>query len=186
LISQFHATTHALLDQPNFPGIDHATPWTVLAPVLSGRGHSLVVAAGPGRIVALILACGLGWWARRWRERPDLIVWAAATALALRCFTESVMVAFYIWPALTIGLVVAARAGRLRFGLATATAIGITIVAQWRIGEFPWWATMTVGLVVVLALGTGGAHTPEAPGVGDVAIPSGEPQPPRVLAGAIQ
>jgi hypothetical protein len=186
LISQFHATTHALIDQPNYPGVDHATPWTVLAPVLGGRGHTLAVAAGPGRIVALVLACGLGWWARRWRERPDLILWAAASALALRCFTESVMVAFYIWPALAIGLVVAARAGRLRLGLAAATAIGITIVAQWRLGEFPWWATVTVGLVIVLAVGPRGVRTPTAPVAGDITSLNGEPQPPRVLVAVLQ
>jgi hypothetical protein len=186
LISQFHATTHALLDQPNFPGVDHATPWTVLAPVLGGRGHSLVVAAGPGRIVALVLACGLGWWARRWRERPDLILWAAATALALRCFTESVMVAFYIWPALAIGLLVAAHAGRLRLGIAAATAIGITIVSQWRLGELPWWAIMSAGLVVVLAVGTRAVRTPTASGDGDFTVTSLEPRPPRDLVGALQ
>jgi hypothetical protein len=186
LISQFHATTHALLDQPNFPGVDHATPWTALAPVLGGKGNSLAVAAGPGRIFALVLACGLGWWARRWRERPDLILWAAATALALRCFTESVMVAFYIWPALAIGLVVAARAGRLRLGLGAATAIGITIVAQWRLGEFPWWVTMTVGLMVLLAVGARGVRTPTESSAGDVAVLSGEPRPPRDLVGAFQ
>jgi hypothetical protein len=37
LISQFHATAHALLDQPNYPGIDHPTPWTALAPVPDRR-----------------------------------------------------------------------------------------------------------------------------------------------------
>jgi hypothetical protein len=161
LISQFHETTHALLDQPNFPNLDHATPWTTLAPVLGGSGRNLAVAAGPGRIVALVLACGLGWWARRWRHRPDLMVWAAALALALRCFTESVLVAFYIWPALAIGLVVAARAGRVRLVAAMAVAVGTTVVAQSHLGELPWWSIVTLGIVAMvgLAVPTVGAST---------------------------
>jgi hypothetical protein len=152
LLSQFHATTHALLDQPNFPHVDHATPWTSLAPVLGGKGQNLAVAAGPGRILAVVLACGLGLWATRWRQRPDLIVWAAAMGLALRCFTESVMVSYYIWPAVAVGLIVAARAGRVRLALAAIAAIGVTVVAQWRLGELLWWSVVTVGILGVLAL----------------------------------
>jgi len=160
LISHFHDTMHALLDQPNYPNLDHATPWTTLAPVLGGSGRGLVVAAGPGRIVAVLLACALGWRARRWRERPDLIVWAATLALALRCFTESVLVPFYIWPVLAVGLVVAARAGRARLGLALALAVGLSAVAQSHLGELPWWSMVTVGLVAVLALGASPADAP--------------------------
>jgi hypothetical protein len=153
LVSQFHVTMHALLDQPNYPGIDHATPWTTFAPVLGGSGRDLAVAAGPGRVVAVVLACCLGWWARRWRQRPDLIVWAAALALALRCLTESVMVAFYVWPALALALVVAARAGRARLAAAAVLALGTTIISDQRWGELPWWAAVTTGILAVLLVG---------------------------------
>lgn len=185
LLSQFSATTHALLDQPNYPGVDHATPWTALAPVLGGSGRDLAVAAGPGRIVALVLACGLGWWARRWRERPDLIVWAAAAALALRCFTESVMVAFYIWPVLAIGLVVAARAGRLRFASGMVVSVGLTVVAQWRLGEFPWWSVMTTGLLVLLAIGARREHTEAPAEPSGLSVVTRGREPPRVLVGSV-
>jgi len=160
LISRFHDTTHALLDQPNFPNLDHATPWTTLAPVLGGSGRNLAVAAGPGRIVAVILACGLGWWARRWRARPELMVWGVALALALRCLTESVLVAFYIWPALAVGVVVAARAGRVRLAVAIAVAVGTTAAAQSHLGELPWWSIVTMGLLAVLAVGIRKAPVP--------------------------
>lgn len=68
LVGAEHATVHALLDQPNFPRIDRVTPWTALAPRLGGRGRSLAVAAGPGRLVALAgaVAVGAGLWWRRW------------------------------------------------------------------------------------------------------------------------
>jgi hypothetical protein len=184
LISQFHATTHALLDQPNFPRIDHATPWTTLAPVLGGSGRGLTVAAGPGRILAIILACGLGWFARRWRDRPEMIVWAATMALALRCFTESVMVAYYIWPALAFGLVVAACAGRFRLAGASVVAIGASAIAQWRLGEFPWWVIMTVALLAVLALGTRRARIPAPTEPGVLSVSTRGREPPRVLVGS--
>ena len=183
LMSQFRDTTHALLDQPNFPNLDHAKPWTTLAPVLGGSGRNLAVAAGPGRIVALILACGLGWWARRWRHRPELIVWAAALALALRCFTESVLVAYYIWPALAVGLVVAARAGRVRFAAAIAAAVGVTVVAQWHLGELPWWSIVTVGIVAVLALAVRSADQPATAESREPSLADRGSTPSPVLAG---
>jgi hypothetical protein len=186
LISQFHATTHALLDQPNFPHIDHATPWTALAPVLGGTGRAFSVAAGPGRVVALILACCLGWWARRWRQRPDLIVWAAAMGLALRCFTESVMVAFYVWPALAVGLVIAARLGRGRLAVAGAVALFTTAAAQWRLGELPWWAIVTAGIAIVLAVGVRTGRQPTRADVCDLPAVSRVREPPPVLVGALQ
>jgi hypothetical protein len=185
LISQFHATTYALLDQPNFPNLDHATPWTALAPVIGGSGHNLSVAAGPGRILAVFLACCLGWRARRWRHRPDLIVWAATAALALRCFTESVMVAFYVWPTLAVGLVVAARLGRLRLAAAAIVAVAVTATSQWRIGELPWWALVTAGLLVMLILGV---RRKVAPVPAESTVPSVATrgrEPPRVLVGSV-
>ena len=56
IVPNARATVHALLDQPNFPKIDHATPWVSLAPRL---GHG-AVAAGPGRIIGLVLAVAIG------------------------------------------------------------------------------------------------------------------------------
>ena len=48
LVAEFHVTAHALVDQPNFPNVDHRTPWTSLAPRLGGSGQGFSVAAGPG------------------------------------------------------------------------------------------------------------------------------------------
>ena len=59
IVPNAHATIHAVLDQPNFPKVDHATPWLLLAPKL---GHG-AVAAGPGRIIGLVLAVAVGLWA---------------------------------------------------------------------------------------------------------------------------
>jgi hypothetical protein len=153
LAAEFHATAHALIDQPNFPNIDHRTPWTSLAPRLGGTGEAFKVAAGPGRLVAFALACALGWWARRWRSRPEMIVLAVTFSLALRCFTESVMVAFYVWPVLAVGLVVAMRGSRGRWVGGAAAAIAVTVCSDFRLSEWAWWGIVTGGLVVLLVTG---------------------------------
>ena len=38
-----------------------------------------------------------------------MIAWAVALVLALRLYMETVMTSYYVWPALAVGLVVAAR-----------------------------------------------------------------------------
>ncbi len=151
LIAEFHITFTSLVDQPNFPTVNHVTPWTSLAPILNHSVRDRTVAGGPGRVVALVLAVGLGWWARRWRHRPELLVWAAGAALALRCVTESVMDPFYIWPPLVVGLVLVGRAGWVRL-LGVASLVGVMgIVATWRFGPWwAWWAAVVGGVVVVV------------------------------------
>lgn len=189
LVNQFHSTIHAILDQPNYPRIDHATPWTVLAPRLGGRGLDLTIAAGPGRVVALLVACALGFWAIRWRDQPGMLIWAAALALSLRCFTESVMDPFYIWPTLALGLVAASASGK-RLILAGTSAILVTVVSDWRLGELPWWLLVSGGLILLLALSRTGtmsrsyAKVPMNPVETTAVTPVGSLE--RPLAGAVR
>jgi hypothetical protein len=150
VVASFRQTVHVLVEQPNFPNLDHATPWTTFAPRISGHGSSLAVSAGPMRVVGIILACILGWRAGRWKDRPELLVWGFAAALALRCLTESVMTAFYAWPALAVGLVAAAALGGARLRLASGAAFFTTLTAQWDLGTFPWWLLQIAGLVALL------------------------------------
>jgi hypothetical protein len=153
LVANFRGTLHTLVDQPSSPNYDHATPWTTLSPNLGGRGTLLMVAAGPVRIVAILLAVGLGLWAaRHWRERPERLVWACALALALRSYTESVMTDYYAWAALAVGVVVAARCSLRRFEMSIAVAIATTILAQWKLAWLPWWTIQIVGLTALLVV----------------------------------
>ena len=164
LVANFHGTVHAVVTQPSFPNRNHATPWTVFAPRIGGTGSNLTVGGGPLRVVALVLAGALGWWARRWREKPEMLVWAVALALALRCYTESVLTAYYAWPALAVGVVVAARAADLRYLVAIVAAVWTTIVGQWRLGEFPWWMLDVTGITaVVVAAARPGPPIPTEP-----------------------
>ncbi len=110
-VADFHGTYRSVVVQPAFPDTryNHRTPWTALAPTISGRGAKTTVGGGPLRVVVLASAAALGWVVIRWRNRPEMVVWAVAVALALRCYLEAVMTPYYVWPALAVAVVVAAR-----------------------------------------------------------------------------
>jgi hypothetical protein len=186
LLADFRNTVHALVDQPNFPLVDHMTPWTALAPRLGGQGRQLAVAAGPGRLVAVVLAAALGVWVRRWTHRPDLLVWACAAALALRCFTESVMVPFYVWPALAIAMVACAAATPSRMVVGSVAAILVTVYANFHFSEWLWWLPVTFGVVVVLAVGWPAGSSAPAGQLGSPAVPMPAMGDRRVLIGTAQ
>ena len=154
LVADFHDTVHALVTQPTFPYNfeNHQTPWTFLASRQGGSGNETAVGAGPMRIAVLALAAGVGWWARRWRNRPEMIAWAVAMTLALRLCFEVTMTDYYVWPPLAVGLVVAARCSRLRFAVSIAVAILTTVVAQWNLGWLPWWSIDVAGVAGLLVI----------------------------------
>ena len=155
--ANWSATMHAVTSQPNWPTVDHPTPWNSLAPHLSGGA----VAAGPARVLAIVAACGCALVAgRRWRGAcpgaplsPDTlqqVVWWVAVTLALRSVFEPVMVAYYIWPVLAVALIPAARRWPHLLPTAAVTST-LTFVSQatWR-GEWAWWTPMVAGLAVTL------------------------------------
>jgi len=177
LIQSWGPTTKALLKQPNFPAIDHATPWMSLAPVLSrshpvAAGHvsestlpdgtrhftmSVVhsisgeaVAAGPGRLIAMGLAVLLGIYVFRHRPSREQVIWLCLVALSLRCVFEAVMNPYYLWPPLAIGLVLAARS-RWRFALTVSTSVVLTWWSYRYLGPWAWWAPIVTMLGLVLA-----------------------------------
>jgi hypothetical protein len=150
-------TVKAVTSQPNWPTIDHPTPWISLAPRMSGGA----VGAGTGRVLAIVVACGCAvvLW-RRWRAARNSgewsagtlaeVVWWAAAALALRSVFEPVMVAFYLWPTLAIALIAASRSWpRLVATAAVTTTLTFVSQAAWR-GPWIWWAPMVAGLGLTL------------------------------------
>ena len=151
------ATIHAVTNQPNWPTVDHPTPWVYLAPRM---GHG-AVAAGPGRALAIVVACGCAIVvARRWgaarnggpwsREILEDVLWWTAVALALRSVFESVMVAYYLWPVLAVALVVAVRSWpRLATTCAAATIVTFGSQVSWH-GPWSWWTAMIAGLALTL------------------------------------
>ncbi len=171
------ATVAAVTSQPNWPlsHSTHRTPWTSLSPEL-GDG---AVAAGPGRVVAIALACGCAVLLhRRWRGRdPGTwtdrqlagLLWFVALTLAFRCVFESVMVAYYLWPVLAIALVVAAAGDQYRQRVTSVAVVVVTALAEasWR-GPWLWWAVMVAGLALVLLASSAavGRVRPGKPGAG--------------------
>jgi hypothetical protein len=152
LISNIHGTIHQLVSQPTFPKVStgHPTPWTFLAPKLGGKGKGEMVGGGPPRIAVIVVAIAVGAWARRWRDRPEMLAWAVAVALSIRIFLETVMYSYYIWPALAVALVVAARGSNRRFGITVVLAIVLTVVTQWHMSWVLWWFIVVVGMAGVL------------------------------------
>jgi len=168
-------TIYAIFKQPNYPTIDHPTPWLSLAPVLTKAGwgyeytvhlskatHKFewgpirvfvgeTVAAGPGRTIALVLACLVGVWIARAKPPLVEVVWWAAFALALRCIFESVMDPYYLVPTLVLIIVTASTVGKIRF-LFVLIAVGIcTWTSYWHVGEWDYYLWVTLSLLLALA-----------------------------------
>jgi len=151
------ATVHAVTSQPNFPAIDHPTPWVYLAPHLADGQ----VAAGPGRVLAIAAALGCALvvarrcravrTAGRWEGQAlTEFLWWTAVALALRSAFEPVMVAYYLWPPLAVALAAAARDWSRLLPVGCA-AVGLTFFSQvqWH-DPWAWWTPMVAGLALTL------------------------------------
>jgi hypothetical protein len=151
------ATFRAVTSQPNWPAVDHTTPWVSLVPHMSGGA----VSAGPSRALAILAACGCAIIVRhRWPGArhasawsPELfqdLLWWVAAALAIRCAFEPVMVAYYVWPALGVALVAASsRWSRLIPTSLAAVILTFVSGAGWR-GPWIWWGSMVTGLGLIL------------------------------------
>ncbi len=176
LAAGFHDTVHTLVTQPAYPYTrnNHQTPWTFLAPRL-GRASAQTTAGGPTRIAVLALAVGVAFWLRKRLARPEMIAWALAVALALRVYLETVMIAYYVWPALAVGLAVASRGSRRRFGISLTIAILTTVIARWHLAWLPWWLIDISGVTGLLVT----ASRPEAVPQSERRIEPGPSRPPR-------
>jgi hypothetical protein len=151
------ATFAAMTSQPNWPAIDHPTPWIALAVHLSGGA----VAAGPARAAAIAVACCCAFAVgRRWRAEGVTVPWNAVTiaellwwaafALALRTAFEPVMVAYYIWPVLAVALITATSTWpRLIVTAAAASALTAFSQVSWH-GPWAWWSVIVAGLALTL------------------------------------
>jgi hypothetical protein len=158
-IANWQATYTALTRQPNWPSINHPTLWLPLATPL----HGGAVAAGPARVVAIIVACGCAVAAgiacrsardaKTWDSRTLLgVLWWVAVTLALRSVFEPVMVAYYAWPVFAVALVTATTTWP-RLLATSAVAATLTFVSQvpWR-SPLTWWVPMVIGLAITLLL----------------------------------
>ncbi len=181
------ATVHAVTSQPNYPAIDHPTPWIYLAPHLPGGQ----VAAGPGqdpvhrgglrmragrRAPLAGGAAGPGRWGH---EALTELLWWSAVTLAIRSAFEPVMVSYYLWPPLAVALAAAARDwSRLLPTGCAAVVLTFFSQVQWR-NPWSWWTPMVAGLVLALyfarARGSAGAAPQVLPEPGEQFAADGAP-----------
>jgi hypothetical protein len=159
LATEWRQTSRVFLHQANFQFLDHATPWIALSPHLT----RVSVGAGPGRMLAVGAAIGLGLWAVKFRPSPVGLVWLCALALSLRCFFESVMVPFYLGPPLALIVLAAAlQSSWIRLLGSWTLAMVATAFSFHRFSEWGYW----VPLVALLAAGLAAGW----PGLGEMGI----------------
>jgi hypothetical protein len=167
-IADWHDTYQSVTSQPDSPVVNHPTIWTSLAPHMANTN----VAAGPFRLVTILLACLCALAVRRrWAARPGRekereaeavpwpapllasVLWWIAFALALRSFFEPVMVSYYPWPPLAVALIPAATLGWRRLLVAGLLAGALTAAAQGSSHNvWIWWAPIVAGLIALLAI----------------------------------
>jgi hypothetical protein len=168
--ANWSATFHAVTSQPNWISIDQTTPWAALAP---GTGTGQSVAAGPARLLAILVACGCALAAgRRWRAARGApawstrtlaeVLWWTALALAVRSVFEPVMVAYYLWPPLAVALIAASRDWSRLIPTSVAAA-AVTLASQLTLhGPWTWWTPMIAGLGLTLFFARIPAGLPQA------------------------
>jgi hypothetical protein len=179
LIKEWGPTTRSLLNQPNEPSLNHPTPWLALAPRLAtehyvsnftiqqttlangsvgitqhnkGEASVHLVAAGPERIVALLLAVVIGVYLLRRRPSAPLALWWIAVALSLRCVFESVLTPYYLVPSLVVALLVALQATPRRLTMAVVAAALCTYVSYLFLNEWEYYLLVIGLLLITVAL----------------------------------
>jgi hypothetical protein len=131
------------------------------------------VAAGPARILAIVVACGCALVvARRWRaarpagrwgqEALREFLWWTAVTLALRSVFEPVMLSYYLWPPLAVALIAVSRDwSRLLPTGCVAVVLTFFSQVEWR-NPWAWWTPMVTGLALALFFARGKRVRPDA------------------------
>lgn len=153
VLPDLSAAWSALTNQPNYPLVDHPTPWILLSPSL-GPG---TVAAGPARLLGLLVAACCGVAAYRSARRgaaglpPARLVWLAAVAFSARCLFEAVMDPYYVMPAVVLTLVLASREHGSRSAVAGLVCLALTVDTAESFGMWTYWLVMAVLIGVAMA-----------------------------------
>ncbi len=128
---------------------DHPTPLAHLAPHLPGDW----VSGAPMRSIGTVAAFAFCWLVCRRRPPPAIVVAALSVAFLVRCLVDPVLVSYYVFAPLAVGLVAAAVGSRVRFTAACLVAAGVTVYAQLGAsGEWRWPLVVVGGTLVVVAL----------------------------------
>jgi type IV secretory pathway VirB2 component (pilin) len=178
LLREWGPTTRALLKQPNYPQLNHPTPWLALAPKLSPshyiksfhfHEHTLangtkiyslktgktltgtVVAAGPERDLALLLAIFIGFYLMRRRPSWPRLIWWLGVALSLRCVFESIIDPFYFFPGMALILVACFTTTWRKILLTTIFCTACTFLSYWHTGEWTYYVLVSSTLLLAIS-----------------------------------
>ncbi len=187
MVQEWGPTSRLLLRQPNYFAHNHPTPWASLAPVIDPahsavvhilkhvshpHGHhraievatrvhfAPVVAAGPGRIVAIVIAMAVGFALHQLRPSLTQVVWLAALVLSLRCVFEPVMVPYYLLPGLALAVLAASTMATTRFTVVVIAAGACAYLSYWHLGEWLYYVLMVVPLSITLYVAWPSNQTP--------------------------
>jgi hypothetical protein len=149
LVAAWSKTYRVLHLQPEPLFRDHPTPVAHLAPHLGGDW----VSGAPMRSVGTVAALALCWVVCRRRPPLAIVVAVVSCALLLRCVVDPVLVSYYVFAPLAVGLVAAAVGRRGWFVTACLLAAGVTVYAQLGPGgEWRWPLVVVGGSALVVAL----------------------------------
>jgi hypothetical protein len=126
---------------------------TVLGQV-SLAGTSLLFAT---RIVPILLAFALAWWALRKFGRaalwePDILLSVMAFCIGLRVLFDSNFFPYYLMALSVLLVLLEVQRGRVRGSLVAWLALGILVANAWPLSPF-WWMAWGSTAQLVLALG---------------------------------
>jgi hypothetical protein len=174
LLHDWGPTTRALLKQPNYPQLNHPTPWLALAPKLSPTHYvnsyvyhertlvngtkvytetpkkiltGTVVAAGPEREVSLVLALCIGIYVFRKTKSWPALIWWIGVALSLRCVFESILDPFYLYPGVAFLIVASFTTSWRKISLTLLFGACCSLVSYWHTGEWTYYLLVTASLL---------------------------------------
>lgn len=188
LVHAWATTTYALVDQPTYPTLLHATPWLALSPILQHAStsgavsleHTVAggtvatmarpaletVAGGPSRLLAVAASIGIAVYVGRRRPTELTVVWLAALAFSTWCVFEAVLLPYYLVPGLALSLLAAAVGGGPRLLVAVGCAAVCTYCSYLYLGPWAYYLC-----VVGLLLATWCSGWPGAPRLAPARVP---------------
>lgn len=160
-------TMIALVEQPAIPSLGRPTPWLHLTRPILHEGLRAQFTGGPPRLIAVLIALGLGVLVHR--RRPDglTVTWLVACALALRTAFDPVVLPYYTWPAIATAVIVAAAGSPLRLGATFVAGALTTIVADTDIyaEKLWWWILLALAITMIASSDLGRQRSAIPPAV---------------------
>lgn len=160
-------TMIALVEQPAIPSLGRPTPWLHLTRPILHEGLRAQFTGGPPRLIAVLIALGLGVLVHR--RRPDglTVTWLVACALALRTAFDPVVLPYYTWPAIATAVIVAAAGSPLRLGATFVAGALTTIVSDTDIyaEKLWWWILLALATTMIASSDLGRQRSAISPAV---------------------